>query len=176
MPTLQKNITEEELLHLLATNGKDGMHLLYEKYASALFGIILKIVGSEKIAEDVLQDSFLKIWSNITTYDKSKGRLFTWMLNIARNRAIDYTRSKNFKTISYTTQTSNLETNNTQLNIDHIGLLDLVNQLKPEIQNVMNIVYFKGYTHIEAAEFLNLPLGTVKGRVRKGLKILRQIV
>lgn len=176
MATLQKHITEEELLHLLATNGEDGMHLLYDKYAPALYGIILKIVGSEKIAEDLLQDSFLKIWSKITTYDKNKGRLFTWMLNIARNSAIDCTRSKNFKTIRYTEQISKSEVKSTSIKVDHIGLLDLVHNLEPEIQKVIKVVYFKGYTHMEAAEYLNLPLGTVKGRIRKGLKILRHII
>ena len=176
MSTLQKNITQEELLHLLATNGKEGMHLLYDKYAPALYGIILKIVRSEKIAEDVLQDTFVKIWSNITTYDKNKGRLFTWMLNIARNKAIDCTRSKNYKAIYYTEKISESTKKSTVMNIDHIGLLDLVNTLDPEIQKVINIVYSKGYTHIEAAEHLDLPLGTVKGRIRKGLKILREII
>ena len=176
MSALQKNITEEELLHLLATNGKEGMHLLYDKYAPALYGIIHKIVGSDKLAEDILQDSFIKIWSHLTTYDKNKGRLFTWMLNIARNKAIDCTRSKNYKTVPYIENISTNKNECTQLNTDHIGLSELIDLLEPEIQKVINTVYFNGYTHTEAAEHLNLPLGTVKGRVRKGLKILRQIV
>ena len=177
MPTINQNISEDELLHLLATNGKEGMSILYDKYADVLYGIALKIVHSETLAEDVLQDSFVKIWQNFGSYDKSKGRLFTWMLNITRNKAIDYTRSKNFKNSAYKDELkASHAPGKLTTKIEHIGIAELINQLPLETKTVIEVVYMKGYTHAEAAEFLNLPLGTVKTRVRNGLKKLRQLV
>src|SRR3712207_4079549 len=86
--TLQ-GMTEKELVRLLRQREKRGFTLLYDHYSSALYGIIRKIVRSEELAQDVLQDAFVKIWRGIDSYDASKGTLFTWILNVARNTAID---------------------------------------------------------------------------------------
>jgi RNA polymerase sigma-70 factor (ECF subfamily) len=128
-----------------------------------------------------LQEVFVKIWHNFTQYDKTKGKLFTWIINIARNRAIDYTRSKNFKN-----QQKNLDVDkivsyidskkSTSFNTDKIGLRAMLTGLKPEQRQILDLVYFKGYTQAEVADELNIPLGTVKTRIRMALILLRSIV
>ena len=94
--TRHVKISEEDLIALLANRNMKGMEILYDNYSSALYGVIFRIIQKDEIAEDVLQDTFLKIWNNFPQYDAAKGRLFTWMINIGRNQAIDKVRSKDF--------------------------------------------------------------------------------
>lgn len=175
MGTTRTKISEEELIELLENDKKAGFDQLYTNYSDVLYGISIKIVGSEEIAQDVLQDAFVKIWKNFSQYDSSKGRLFTWLLNITRNTAIDYTRSKEFQTKSQFSSEHVLESHSggSEIKTDHIGISEMLNLLDAESKLVIETVYIKGYTHAEAAEYLNLPLGTVKTRIRNGMMILR---
>lgn len=155
------------------------MKALYDMYSASLFGVISRIVPNTEVAEDILQETFLKIWNSADGYDATKGRLFTWMMNVARNLAIDKLRSKDFKNAS---KNQDIENNvdfidahkDNTFNADLIGLKDMVTALKPEFNDVLNMVYFKGYTHVEAAEELDLPLGTVKTRIRMAILELRK--
>ncbi|MEQ8907892.1 MAG: sigma-70 family RNA polymerase sigma factor [Vicingaceae bacterium] len=173
------NHSDEKLILLLRQRDKAGMEHLYDHYSEALFGVIFRIVRKNDVAEDLLQKTFVKIWKKIDFYDDKKGRLFTWMLNIARNNAIDYTRSKEFKkntkvqSIDYTVynNTSQRETQKT----DTIGLDKIVDDLEPKYKELIDLVYFKGYTQQEISDELDIPLGTVKTRIRKGLQKLRAI-
>lgn len=148
-------------------------------YSGALFGVISRIILQPEVAEDVLQETFIKIWKSADNYDPGKGRLFTWMMNIARNLAIDKLRSKDFKNAN---KNQDIENNvdfidaqkEVTFNADAIGLKDMVTSLKPEFNLVLDMVYFKGYTHVEAAEELDLPLGTVKTRIRMAIMELRK--
>ena len=152
---------------------------LYDMYSASLFGVIVRIVNDESLAEDILQDAFVKIWNSFSSYSTEKGRLFTWMVNIARNLAIDKIRSKDFKN-----QTKNQELENNVTFIDEqkntvykpelLGVKDLVEQLKPEQKSILELVYFKGYTHVEAADELGVPLGTIKTRLRTAIAQLRK--
>ena len=152
---------------------------LYDMYSASLFGVIIRIVNDEALAEDILQDTFVKIWNSFSGYNTEKGRLFTWMVNIARNLAIDKIRSKDFKN-----QTKNQELENNVTFIDEqrntvykpelLGVKDLVEQLKPEQKSILDLVYFKGYTHVEAADELGVPLGTIKTRLRMAITQLRK--
>lgn len=158
-----------------------AVDVLYNNYSAALFGVINRILNNEDIAEEVMQDAFLKIIDKIDTYDASKSRLFTWMMRIARNLAIDKTRSREFsqsaRSDSISHHVHGIESSHSQqLQIEDIGVRDLLQQLDNDQQEVMQIVYFDGYSHAEAAEYLNLPLGTVKTRVRSALKKLRTII
>lgn len=177
MGITQTNISEEELINLLKKDSQEGISILYDNYSSALYGVITKIVRSEEIAQDILQDAFVKIWKNFSSYDSSKGRLFTWMINIARNRAIDYIRSKDFKNRNlndYDTNNAELSGITSEINIDQIGLKETVNLLDPKLKVIIDTIYLKGYTQAETAEHLNIPLGTVKSRVRSALIELRK--
>lgn len=172
------DISEAELIDLVASNKKEGFGILYANYSDILYGIALKTVGSEELAKDVLQDAFVKIWKNFSSYDSSKGRLFTWMLNITRNTAIDCTRTKEFKKTTRFTSEIKLESlsPSSETKIDHIGVTEVLNLLDAESKLIIETVYIKGYTHSEAAEYLQLPLGTVKTRVRNGLIALRKLI
>ncbi|MEM8965952.1 MAG: sigma-70 family RNA polymerase sigma factor [Bacteroidota bacterium] len=166
---------------LLKEKKRSALEYLYDHYNEALYGVVFRIVQQEKIAEEVLQDTFLKIWNNIATYDSGKGRLFTWMLNIARNLAIDKVRSKEF---SYKSKTDSLEntvsTTSPDMYVeqrikDH-GLVNLLQHLSSEQQMIVDLIYFKGYTHLEIAKEFDIPLGTVKTRLRSALGKLRKIL
>ncbi|OFY83937.1 MAG: RNA polymerase subunit sigma-70 [Bacteroidetes bacterium RIFCSPLOWO2_12_FULL_31_6] len=173
------NYSEEELVTLLKNKDDVAFHLLYDNYSSSLFGIISRIIPAEEIAEDILQDVFIKIWKAIDQYDKSKGRLFTWMLNIARNSAIDYSRSKQFKLENKIQDLDNsvYELNrqrSSTFNTDLIGVKEEVTKLKDEYRILIDLIYFKGFTQEETAKELNIPLGTVKTRVRAAIMELRK--
>lgn len=139
----------------------------------------MSIVKNNEDANDVLQESFVKFWMNINSYDVQKGSFFTWMLNITRNTAIDKYRknqnSQNNQKVFYSDLNTMMNFISTEKGIDTIGLKDVIKQLSSEQIEVINELYFKGATHQEAAGILNLPLGTVKSRVRSALKKLRKI-
>lgn len=172
------HIPETELVYLLKIKDLNALEYLYEHYSKALYTIILRIVHKEEIAEEILQEAFLKIWNNFLLFDTNKGRLFTWLISIARNLAIDYKRSK---TAANEAQNQELESNVILIdtrdhifyNPDTIGLKELVQELKTEQQEIIELIYFQGFTHAEAAEKLNIPLGTVKTRLRMAIMILR---
>lgn len=175
----KKALSEDELIRALRHQEKVGAEALYDMYSSSLYGVIYRIVQHEEIAEDLLQETFLKIWNSFSAYDPSKGRLFTWMVNLARNLSIDKLRSKDFRNNSKNqdlenTVTSIDEQKNTAINPDIVGVKELVQQLKPEQKSVLDLVYFRGYTHVEAAEELGIPLGTVKTRMRMAIITLRK--
>lgn len=171
--------TENTLVFLLKSKDKKGFAMLYDSYSPALYGVVLKIVRSEEIAKDVLQDSFVKIWIHIDAYDRCKGNLFTWLLNIARHTAIDKIRSREFKCISQSYSIENKlslinKSSHTLTRAESIGIREQVDKLKPTYHSIIDLIYFKGYTHAEVAEELHIPLGTVKSRVKTALNHLRE--
>ena len=189
MPSLQKNsriataatIGEKELIERLRNRDQSAFDYLYDHYSGALNSIVLRIVRNEDVAEEVLQDIFLKIWDRMATYDSSKGRLFTWMLNIARNQAIDKTRSKEMSQGRKTDDIDYLvnkidRQESAELQIEAIGLKEVLTKLPEEQRFVIDQLYLKGYTQSEVAEEFGIPLGTVKTRTRMALKELRSIL
>src|SRR5271165_306170 len=148
-------------------------------YSSSLYGVISRIIIDTATAEDVLQETFVKIWHSFSGYSTEKGRLFTWMVNIARNLAIDKIRSKDFKNQNKNHELENNvtfidEQRNTVYKPELLGVKELVESLKPEQKIILELVYFKGYTHVEAAEELDIPLGTIKTRLRMAIQQLRR--
>ncbi len=178
MKLSRKNTTPEQKLVQQLQDGNDHcIEELYNMYGSVLYGVILKIVQRETIAEDVLQEVFMKIWKNGHQYNESKGKLFTWILNVARNTAIDYTRSADFKNEQKLHSNVSEGDNGIKTSFDEkIGVKDMVFRLEPKYQEIIDLVYFKGFTHTEAAENLGIPLGTVKTRARQALKELKEKV
>lgn len=176
------SIAEEELVSLLKNKDQKGFNILYNNYSGALFGVVNKIVQSNDDANDLLQDTFLKIWRNIDNYDASKGSIFTWMMNIARNLAIDRVRSADFRDSS---QNISMEENviyqidneyQTVQDIDSIGLQKIVEKLRPEYKQLIDLVYYKGYTQAEVSEEYGIPLGTVKTRIKAAVGSLRAML
>lgn len=180
MPPIGTILSEEELVALLRLQSQDAFNYLYRQYASVLFGVICKVVSDEQTAQDVLQDVFVKIWNNIHQYDTAKGRIYTWMINIARNAAIDKLRSKG-EIMKGKIQTGEAAVNNierglkTEQSTDTIGLRKAVAGLKPEYELIIDLAYYKGFTLDEISKTLEMPLGTVKTRMRSAMQQLRTI-
>ena len=180
-PNHQK-YSEQELIAQLIAQDKLALEYLYDHFSQALYGIILRIVGSENIAQEVLQDVILKVWNNIGSYDSKKGRLFTWLLNLARNQAIDKLRSKDIQRQIKTDRLGNtvyiLDQVKSEYPIkeDDIGIKELLERLVPEQRIVVELVYFRGYTQSEISKEFDIPLGTVKTRLRYALIALRKIL
>lgn len=171
--------TEVELVSLLKDRDNQAFSYLYDNYSSALYGVILPIINDSELANDVLQEVFINIWRKIESYDPSKGRLFTWMLNIARNASIDVLRSKSYQNSQKNQSlmdTVNWNSSSQMQQTDTIGLTQLLEKLKEEQRILVDLAYFKGYTHEEIAEIEGIPLGTVKTRIRNALIQLRNIM
>ncbi|TDE18522.1 RNA polymerase sigma factor [Dyadobacter psychrotolerans] len=175
----KSTFTEQELVSQLKSNNREAFEYLYDRYSSALYGIILKIIKDEEKAADVMQDVFLKIWKNISSYNSEKGTLFTWILNVARNTAIDKLRmdvkmqlNVSWDAVKEIELTPGAIFTPTPSTIDIRAIVEL---LLPERKLLIDMVYFQGYTHEEVSEKLSIPLGTVKSRIRKSLQELRGV-
>ena len=169
--------SEQELVVALKAKDEQAFSYLYDHYSGSLYSIVLQIVKSPEVASDVLQEIFINIWRRIDSYDPIKGRLFTWMLNISRNASIDMLRSKNYQNSQKNQEiTDNVYGNDqvTQTSIDSIGLTKFLGKLRPEQRVLIELAYFKGYTHDEIAQIEDIPLGTVKTRIRNALLQLRE--
>lgn len=171
----------DELIARLQQKDQKAFQEIYGMYSESIFGVINSIVRDVTVAEEVLQDVFVKIWDNATSYNSTKGRFFTWMLNIARNASIDKLRSKSFKnqkknlTEDYFVDI--LETKNSfSSKIDAIGIKKYIEKLEPVCKKVIDLLFFKGFTQKEASEELDMPLGTIKTRNRICINKLRTIL
>ncbi|WP_162056235.1 RNA polymerase sigma factor [Pontibacter pamirensis] len=173
-----KNNTEEELVARLRSQDTSAVSVLYDMYSPTLFGVVLQIVKEEETAEDVLQEAFVKIWSSFQSYDSSKGRLFTWMINICRNLAIDKIRSKQYRVSQKTNEmpaSLRATYGSDGFKPEHIGLREVTEKLNPDQKQIIDLMYFEGLTQSEIAEEFNIPLGTVKTRARSAIKTLGKL-
>ncbi|UFH34594.1 RNA polymerase sigma factor [Flavobacterium acetivorans] len=171
-------MTQEELLVLVYKKDDKAFTHLYDMYSKSLFSVIHVLVRNREEAEDVLQDVFVKIWKNIDSYQESKGRFYTWIVNIARNTSIDMLRSKNFNNSQKNLSSDNfvhlLDDSSKLINkVDTIGMQEFVKRLKPKCIQIIDLLFFKGYTQQEASEELAIPLGTVKTHNRNCINDLR---
>ncbi|MFI0489992.1 RNA polymerase sigma factor [Flavobacterium sp.] len=172
-------MTQEELIPLILKKDERAFTIMYDMYSKSLFSVISNLIKDTEDAEDVLQEVFIKIWKNIDSYNQNKGRFYTWILNISRNSAIDKLRSKghnnSLKNLSSDNFTHLLDDSNKLINrIDTIGIQEFVNKLKPKCIQIIDLLFFKGYTQLEASEELEIPLGTVKTQNRNCINDLRK--
>lgn len=154
---------------------------LYNMYSKSMHGVIFNIVRDHELAEEVMQDVFIKAWEKADTYNSSKGRFFTWLLNISRNAAIDKTRSKAFKKTSKNLNSDYFvdiihSSDNLGSKTDAIGIKKFVDKLAEKCVKIIELLYFKGYTQKEASEELDMPIGTIKTRNRNCIQELRDSV
>ena len=168
---------ESELVSLLKHREEHAFSYLYDHYSGSLYSVIVSIVPDRDLANDILQEVFIKIWRQIDSYDNTKGRLFTWMLNVARNSSIDALRSKNYQQNQQNKEmTESVFAGSTETNTDRIGLRKIVQKLKEEYKVLVILSYFEGYTQDEISKMLQIPLGTVKTRLRSALIQLKQVI
>jgi len=173
-------LAEKKLVAALVARNSHALEDLYRSYSASLLGIITKIIKQQEVAEDVLQETFIKIWNSIDQYDESKGRLFTWMARTAKNKAIDQTRSRGEINSSRNgdLEECTLEVNQlhqVQYHPEYIGLRQLIDLLTSEQTAILELIYFQGYTQVEASERLGIPISTLKTRIRDAIKVLRAL-
>ncbi|KQS47654.1 MAG: RNA polymerase sigma factor [Flavobacterium sp.] len=174
-------MSQEELLKQIYKKDDRAFTLLYDMYSKSLFSVIYNLIRDHEEAEDILQETFVKIWKNIESYDESKGRFYTWILNISRNASIDRLRSKGFNNRQKNLSSDNFvhlldESNKLNHKIDTIGIREFVKKLKPKCIQILDLLFFKGYTQQEASEELQIPLGTIKTQNRNCINDLRNFL
>ena len=171
---------QDRVLRLILQRDEQGMRELFTHYGGALMTLIEPVVTHPETAEEVLHDVLLKIWDNIEAYDADKSRLFTWMARIARNAAIDKVRSKSYRKQRKTDELPTIVGNDSKLSetptMEHIGVAKLLQHLDAEHRAIINLLFLKDYTQSEAADELDIPLGTVKTRSRRALMQLRTLL
>ncbi len=176
---------EIELLQRTAAKSEDAFEQLYKRYSKVLFNTILLVVHERDEAEELLQDVFIQIWEKARTYDKRLGPPVAWLIRIARNKAIDFLRSKRFK--SHLMETSITEAEQIKEHASHcnpdVAVLQressavthqALETLPVEQRVLVEKAYIEGYTHSELSKMFSLPLGTVKTRIRLGFIALQQ--
>lgn len=169
----------ETLIQRFQTKDERAFEKLYEMYSENIFGVVFSIVRDEGLAAELCQDVFLKAWNNADSYNVSKGRFFTWILSIARNTAVDQLRSRSFQntkrnfSANYLVNTLPAEEEKDGA-IEKKQLKKLIGNLKSKCIEIIEFLYFKGYSQKETAEELDIPLGTVKTRNRNCIGQLRK--
>ncbi|MEJ7693327.1 RNA polymerase sigma factor [Daejeonella sp.] len=172
-------LSEDMLVVGLKNNDGMAMSALYQMYSDSLYKVISTIVVIEEVAQDLLQETFIKIWKSFAMYDATKGRLYTWMARLARNLSIDYLRSSNHRNASVCEDLAEVGqqvdmTFQTNYNPELIGVKDMTKILNTDQKSALELVYFKGYTHVQAAEELNITLGILRSRLQSSITQLRR--
>ncbi|WP_345059454.1 RNA polymerase sigma factor [Hymenobacter glaciei] len=167
---------EALLIERLLARDEQALRLLHARYAKSLLAVVLRLVRDEALAQDVLQEAWLKVWLSFASYDAERGRLFTWLARVCSNHAVDVLRSPRYR---FHRQNRSLEGAGAEwvpapasFQPEHIGVRELAGQLKPRQREVIDLLYFGGCTQVEAAEELGIPLSTVKTRARAALQVL----
>ena len=172
--------SEQELVVLLNEQSNDAFNYLYDNYSGAIYTIKNQIVPDKDTASDVMQEVFVNIWRKINTYDAAKGRLFTWMLNIARNASIDKVRSKGYRDSQRNQPIADSENSRITMSLNpsvtDVGLKKVLTNLNEEYRKLIDLSYYQGFTHEEIAKMLGIPLGTVKTRIRIAISQLRTMI
>ena len=167
----------EKLIESFKDKNETAFSYIYDNYSAALYGVIVRMVEDQEKAHDVLQESFIKIWKNADKYDPEIARLYTWMHRICRNTTLNYINKKSEKlnVVSLHSQEEVFTKTIQNFNPDVIDLKVIVEGLEEKHREILEYLYFKGFTQQEASDSLKIPLGTVKSRTRNALKKLREI-
>jgi RNA polymerase sigma-70 factor, ECF subfamily len=173
-------LADEDLISLVQADDTQAFAALYDRHGRAAYSLAYRMMGERQAAEDVVQESFLKVWRAAASYRLERGSVRTWLLSIVHNRGIDQLRS----TASRQRMQQKVEASAPRFqpseafseswrNSQRDQVREALRTLPQEQLKILELAYFSGYTHVEIAEFLGLPLGTVKGRMRLGLKKVR---
>ena len=172
-------LSEDKLIEGLQNMDGSAMSALYSMYSDSLYRVISTIVVIEEVAQDLLQETFIKIWKSFKQYDPRKGRLYTWMIRLARNISIDYLRSVNHR--NYTVSENLFESTQqidqkfqVSYNPELIGVRDMTTILNEDQRRALDLIYFKGYTHVQAAEELDITVGILRSRLQSSIAELRR--
>ncbi|WP_299184777.1 RNA polymerase sigma factor [uncultured Aquimarina sp.] len=162
-----------ELIKRLQNQDTKALSKVYDLYSGAIYGVILRMCKNEPLAQELLQETFMKIWQKANTYDSEKGKFFTWSYRIARNLTLNSLRKT--ETLIQNEDLSVYKDRSTsEEEIDTKGIVGSLKKLEPHHQKALELVYFNGLTHREAHEEMNVPLGTFKSYIKQALKKLRE--
>jgi len=171
---------DTELLQRLQRREPEALGELYDKYGRLVYSLILRVVRDSGTAEDLVQETFIRVWNRVQSFDSQKGSIAPWILAVARNRAIDYLRSAQARhdpvelnQMDHPSLYSEMETD--LLNRDSARRIQTAMQKLPDTQRqVIEFAYFEGLSQTEMAERMGQPLGTIKTWVRSALRVLRE--
>lgn len=161
------------LIQQLKNKDERALSLLYDKYSGAIFSVIIKMVRDEGKAQNLLQDTFMTVWEKAESYDADKGRFYTWIYRIARNKTLNFLRKKEplIQTDDFSVYVNKEEA--TSIDPKYLELNGAITKLESHHKEAIDLVYFKGLTHREAHQQMNVPLGTFKSYVQQAMKQLR---
>ena len=173
---------DADLARRLKARDSAAMRELYDRYGRLVYSLILRMVRNASAAEDLVQETFLRVWNRMQAFDEERGALGPWVLTVARNRAVDYLRSADGKMSAAALELDQLEHpgkfcdfEDRALSLDRARRIkDAFEKLTPHQKTVVELAYFEGLSQTEMAERLQQPLGTVKTWVRSALKVLRE--
>lgn len=180
--TERNEVTDEQLLNRIVAQDQDALSLLYERYGTPVYSMCMRALSNNQaLAQEATQDTFMKVWHNPQAWQPSRGRFSSWLLTVARYTAIDLLRAEQRQVTDEATPIDDIHLvagtgrPDDPLLRDGRLLRELIDRLPPEQAQVVTMGFFHGYTHSDLAKKLNVPLGTVKTRVRLGLQKLRQM-
>ena len=171
---------DEDLISLVGEGDAEAFATLYDRHSRPAYSLAYRMMGGRQAAEDLLQDAFLKLWRSATSHRAERGSVRTWLLTIVHNRGIDQLRSltsrrrtqEKVEAEALTSHPSEAFAQSWR-NSQREQVREALKTLPEEQLKILELAYFSGYTHVEIAELLGLPLGTVKSRMRLGLKKMR---
>jgi RNA polymerase sigma-70 factor (ECF subfamily) len=173
-------LADEELMPLVNNGAPKAFAALYDRHSQAAYCLAYRMMGEKQAAEDLAQEAFIKVWRRAGSYRAQKGSVRTWILSIVHNRGIDQLRShasrrrtqEKIEASAASSQPSEAFAE-TWRNTQSEQVREALSTLPKEQLKILELAYFSGYTHVQIAELLNVPLGTVKGRMRLGLQKMR---
>jgi RNA polymerase sigma-70 factor, ECF subfamily len=173
-------LADEDLISLVEAADAEAFATLYDRHSRAAYSLAYRMMGERQAAEDLAQDAFLKVWRGASSFRAERGSVRTWILSIVHNRGIDQIRSQasrrrtqdKIEASAPRSQPSEAFAE-TWRNSQRDQVREALDTLPPEQLKILELAYFSGYTHVEISDLLRLPLGTVKGRMRLGLKKIR---
>ena len=176
-----RDLADEDLMQMVRRGDAEAFAVVYQRHASSAFSLAYRMMGSRATAEDVTQEAFLSAWRSGARYDRGRGSVRTWLLGIVHNRAIDAMRRgrvRDFPRADDEFAAERLEADEkTDVEVarrqEAAAIRAAIETLPTEQSRVIELAYFGGFTHTEIAEMIKTPVGTVKGRMRLGLKKLR---
>jgi RNA polymerase sigma-70 factor, ECF subfamily len=179
-------LDDAALLTAVAGRDKIAFQTLYERYAAQALGLAMRVLNDRAAGEDVLQESFLKVWHNADKFDATRGSVKTWVLTVVQRSAIDALRRKRarptlaidapeYEDWDLTDEDANVHESAVS-NISQARIRGALNEMPEQLRSLVEMAYFKGMTHKEIAEQLKEPLGTIHSRARQSINLLKKLV